>query len=337
MNGEKPPNAKRLQNLLAVLLPLIIGGGIICAVGIAYAERSGPLRIGVLTASWGPTPMSVGLQDGLRELGYQEEKDYVLGVRFTRGSLSALPNAARQLVQYGVDLIFTSENNPALAAQQATTEIPIVFTGVSDPVGMGLIESFARPGGNITGVTELYADLRPKRLAIFHEMLPELKRVLMPYNAADVIAVQGLKVYREAARRLGIELVESAIGSQEEAQKLLAQVDRGKVDGIISPRCCLLNIPGFILEATAKRGLPAIFEARFWVENGALASYGPDYYTSGRQAARLVDKIIKGESPAQIPVEVNPTIEFAINLKTARALGLTIAPEVLYQADKIVR
>ena len=300
-------------------------------------ERAQPIKIGVLTSSWGPTPMTVGLRDGLLELGYRENEQFVLGVRFTQGDLTALPAAARELVQYGVDIIFASEDSPVKAAQMATTRIPIVFSVVGDPVGLGLIQSFARPGGNITGVAHPGLELGPKSLEVFHEIVPGLKRVLYPYDAADAYSVAGAKMYREAAHRLGIELVEQAVRTQEEAQATLAQVRKGEVDGILRPPAASLNIPGFILEATSQRALPTMFDAGFWVERGALASYGPDYHESGRQAARLVDKILKGTDPAEIPVEVNTKIEFAINLKVAKALGLTIAPEVLYRADRIIR
>ena len=145
------------------------------------------------------------------------------------------------------------------------------------------------------------------------------------------------KVYRDAAHRLGIVLVEKVVRTEEEAQATLAQVRKGEVDGILPPRHASLNIPGFILEASSQQAIPTMFDAAFWVERGAPASYGPDYHEIGRQAARLVDKILKGAKPAEIPVEVNPKIEFAINLKVAKALGLTIAPEVLYRADRIIR
>jgi ABC-type uncharacterized transport system substrate-binding protein len=236
-----------------------------------------------------------------------------------------------------VDLIFVTEANPAKAAQTATTRIPIVFAGVGDPLGLGLIQSFARPGGNVTGVSNLDLELGPKRLEAFREILPGLKRVLYPYDSSDAYAVAAAKGYRDAARRLGIVLVEQAIQTQGEAQATLAQVQKGEVDGILKPQGLSLNIPGFILEATAQRAIPTMFDAAFWVEQGGLASYGPDFYESGRQAARLVDKILKGADPAEIPVEVNPKIEFAINLKVAKALGLTIAPQVLYQADRLIR
>src|SRR5499426_4014459 len=158
------------------LFVLLVSSGLF-TVDVSAEERAQPIKIGVLTSSWGPTPMTVGLRDGLLELGYRENEQFVLGVRFTQGDLTALPAAARELVQYGVDIIFASEADPAKAAQMATTRIPIVFSEVDDPVGLGLIQSFARPGGNITGVTDLQFELIPKRLELFHEIIPGLKRV----------------------------------------------------------------------------------------------------------------------------------------------------------------
>jgi putative ABC transport system substrate-binding protein len=301
------------------------------------ADRTRPWRIGVLTGSWGPTPHVTGLRDGLLALGYREPEQFVIGVRFTQGDVAALPAAARELVQLEADLIFTPGTHGTKAAQMVTSRIPIVFAGEGDPLGAGLIQSFARPGGNITGVTDLSLELGPKRLQVFQELIPGLKRVLFPYDAADAYAVTEVKGYRDAALRLGIELVERAVRIEEEARTALAQVRQGEVDGLLYPSSLSLNIPGFILETATQRGLPSMFDAAFWVEQGALASYGPDFYDTGRQAARLVDKIIKGAHPGEIPVEVNPKIEFLINLKTAHVLGLTIAPEVLYQATRLIR
>jgi putative ABC transport system substrate-binding protein len=270
-------------------------------------------------------------------LGYRENQQFVIGVRFTQGDLAALPAAARELVQLGVDFLFVSQASAAKAAQMTTDRIPIVFAGVGDPLGSGLVQSFAQPGGNITGVTNLSLDLSPKRLELFRETLPGLRRVLHSYNPADAYTIEQVGVYREAARRLGIELVEQAVHSEEEARATLAQVRRGDVDGVLAPDALSFNIPGLILEAAPKQALPTMFAGAFWVERGGLASYGPDYYSMGRQSARLVDKILKGADPGGIPVEVNSTIEFAINLKVAEALGLTLAPEVLYRADRLVR
>jgi putative ABC transport system substrate-binding protein len=164
---------------LAIIVFLLMGGTLL-ARDVDAADRARPARIGVLTSAWGPTPQVVGLRDGLLELGYREDEDFVLGIRFTPGDLTALPTAARELVQYGVDMLIADEDAPARALQRATTQMPVVFLAVGDPVGLGLVQSFARPGGNITGVTDLSLDLVPKRLEVFRELVPGLQRVLFP-------------------------------------------------------------------------------------------------------------------------------------------------------------
>ena len=335
-NGKSSGHARMATLVIALLL---VSSAFLFRVSSANAEdRTEPIRIGQLTEAWGPTPATVGLRDGLQKLGYLEDKDFVIGVRFTQGDRGALPAAARDLVQLGVDLLFVSSMSGVKAAMMATSKIPIVFMdAIGDPVGLGLIQSFARPGGNVTGVTNLDIELGPKRLEIFREMLPDLKRVLFPYDAGDPYTLAAANAYRDGARRLKIVLVEKLVRTQEEAQAALAEVRKTDVDGILAPSIVSLNIPGFVLQAASRHGIPTMFGQSFWVEQGALASYGPDYYASGRQAARLVDKILKGEDPARIPVEANPNIEFAINLKTAKALGLTIAPYMLYRANRVVR
>jgi len=303
------------------------------------AERTRPVRIGALTESWGPTPAIVGLRDGLLELGYHENEQFVLGVRFTQGDLAALPAAARDLVQYEVDLIFASDIPAAKAAQMATTHIPIVFAGLGgNPVEMGLIQSYAQPGGNITGVVNLDVELGPKRLEVFRDLVPGLHRVLFPYDPTEASSMAAVRGYREAARSLGLVLVEQTVQTQAEAQATLGKVRKDEVDGLLQPPHINWNIPGFIVETARQQGIPAMFDDVFWAEQGGgLASYGPDTYASGRQAARLVDKILKGTKPAQIPVETNSKIEFVINLKVAKALGLTIDPVVLFQANRLIR
>jgi putative ABC transport system substrate-binding protein len=304
---------------------------------LSRAERARPIRIGALTESWGPTPSIVGLRDGLQKLGYREDEDFFLGVRFTQGDLAELPVGARELVQHGVDLIFTSGVNVAKAAQGATQSIPIVFTNVDDPVAFGLVQSYARPGGNLTGVTDLAFQLGPKRLELFREMIPGLQRVLFPYDVTDSASVKQFQINREAARRLGIELVELTLRTQAEAQELLTRSPDDTIQAILAPRNVSLNIPGFVLQVTSEQTNPTMFPDAFYVERGGLASYGPNLYETGRLAARLVEKILKGTKPSEIPVEVNNNIEFVINLKVANELGLTIPPEVLYQGDRIIR
>jgi putative ABC transport system substrate-binding protein len=326
----------RLRPWSIALVMLLLNNGLLPH-GTDAAERARPRRIGALTDSWGSTPHMAGLRDGLLALGYHERKDFVIGVRFTQGNHALLPAAAQDLVRGGVDLLFVTSGRPAQAAQRATTQIPIVFAWVEDPVGLGLVQSFARPGGNITGVTNLTLELGPKRLELFRQLVPGLKRVLYPYDATHAPSVALAQGYRDAARHLGMELVEKPVRTEAEVQAMLAQVRESRIDGIVQPPSLSFNIPGFMVEATAERVIPTMFESTFFVERGGLASYAPDDYTSGWQAARLVDKILKGTDPAEIPVEVNTKVTFVVNLKTAQALGLTIAPTLLFQADKVIQ
>ena len=320
------------------IVPLLLLSAELIAGTAGAADRKGPVLIGALTESWGPSPSMVGLRDGLVELGYRENEQFVIGVRFTQGDLTALPAAARELVQQGANIIFTSGPAAARAARMATTQVPIVFGGGgADPVAQGLVQSFARPGGNVTGVADLNIELAPKRLELFREIIQGLKQVLFAFHGTDAHAVSEARAYREAARRLAIMLVEKPVRTQEEAQATLAQIRKGGVDGILVPRSLSFNIPGLVLETASKLAIPTMFHDPWYVERGGLASYGSSLYETGRQAARLVDKILKGAKPAGIPVEVNPKIEFAINVKAARTLGLAIAPEVLYRADRLVR
>jgi len=300
-------------------------------------ERPKPIRIGALTDSWGPTPGVIGLRDGLTDLGYRENRDFVIGVRFTQGNITALPQAARELVKQGVDILFTNNPAPAKAAQQATKSIPIVFYGAGDPIGLGLIKSFSHPGGNMTGVTDLDLELDSKRLEIFKEMIPGLTRVMFPYDKNDSFSVAQEKTFRDSARRLKITLIEKPILHPDEAKAIFDDLKRTEVHGIMVPRSLSFNIPGLAVEITAQKRIPTMFFGPWYVDQGGIASYGPDFYKSGRQASRLVDKILKGTDPREIPVEVNNDIEFVVNLKVATALGIKITPEALYRATRVIR
>jgi putative tryptophan/tyrosine transport system substrate-binding protein len=326
----------RVTKFILILGLLWVSQGLPSGDAGAAAPRR-PYQIGVLTTSWGPTPWVAGLRDGLLAVGYHEGREFEVGVRFTQGDLAALPVAARELVQLGVALLVADSDHAARAAQLATSEIPIVFMGVGDPVGMGLIQSFARPGGNLTGVTTLNLELAPKRLELFRELVPGLRRVLFPYDATEAYAAAEVRAYRDAAQQLGIVLVERPVRTLEEAQVALTQIGKDAVDGILKPRHSSWNVPGFMLEATAQQGVPTMFDHTWYVEQGGLASYGADGRAVGRQAARLVEKILKGATPAEIPVEVNAELEFAINLQVAKVLGLTIAPEVMFRANRLIR
>jgi putative ABC transport system substrate-binding protein len=276
------------------------------------------------------------MRDGLHELGYRENEHFVIGVRFTQGDFKALPGAARDLVRQGVDLIVAAGGNSGTAAQAATQRIPIIVLGGRDPVAAGLVKSYARPGGNVTGVVGLDRELTAKRMEIFRELVPGLKRLFVPYDATTEVSVAQLARYRDAARRLGIVLVEKPVRSEAEAGATIAQLRRSEADGIFAPAALSLNIPGLILETAPRLALPVMFDQPFYVERGGLASYSRNEQELGRQAARIVDRIIKGAKPAEIPVERPTKFELVVNLKTAKALGITIPPSVLLQASRVI-
>jgi putative tryptophan/tyrosine transport system substrate-binding protein len=306
---------------------------------LATAQRPARLvQIGALTESWGPTPAIIGLRDGLVALGYREDKDFTIGIRFTQGESGELLTAARELVRRGADIIVTTEGgNTAKAAQLATDRIPIVFIGGGDPVQLGLVKSLARPGGNLTGIASLDVELAPKRLEIFRELVSGLKRVLVVYDATNKNAVEQIEPYRAAARSLGLTLVERPVRSQDEAGAIISGLRKGEVDGIFAPRVLSLNIPGFIVATAVTSTIPTMFQARFFAEQGGLASYGATDSELGRQAARLVDRIVKGTKPADLPVEQPTKFELVINLKTAKSLGLTIPRPLLQRADQLIQ
>jgi putative ABC transport system substrate-binding protein len=324
---------RRREALLAIAAVLVAG-----VTTPARAQPARMVKIGALTESWGPTPALVGFRDGLQELGYRENEHFVLGIRFTQGNAAELPKAAQDLVRHGVDVIVTSEaSNAALAAKAATNAIPIVFIGGSDPVHLGLVKSITHPGGNVTGIADLDVELASKRLEIFQQLVPTLKRVVLPYAATNEHTVAHLTAYRDTARRLGLTLVERPVRSPEEAQALIAGLRKQDADGIMSPRFLSMNIPGLILDPGPKQPLPTMFQTVFFVERGGLASYAPSAAGMGRQAARLVDRILKGATPANLPVEHPTKFELALNLKTAAALGLTIPQSVLLRADRVIQ
>jgi putative ABC transport system substrate-binding protein len=319
-------------------LVILVAVALLAGAPALAQPRSTPVLIGALTESWGPTPGIVGLRDGLVALGHREHQDFALGVRFTEGRAAELPAAARQLVERGAEILVTGGggDSETRALQQATDRLPIVFLSGSDPVRAGLVQSIARPGGNITGVADLDVALVPKRLEIFRELVPGLKRILLPYDASGPAAAEPLEGYRRAARQLGVTLVERPVHTQAEAQMAIEAARKATVDGILSPRFLSLNIPGFIIETGLRQKIPTMLHAGFHVEQGGLASYAADLYEQGRQAARLVDRIIKGARPADIPVEQVTRFELVVNRKTARAIGLTIPPALLVRVDRLV-
>ena len=330
------PQRNRFQNLavLVALVSVLTLMALFFHAPIAWGQVQRVFKIGVLTDGMVPwTSSAKGFQDGLKELGYIEGKNVSFEARATQGDSTRLPKLAAELLKFKPDLLFCISD----ACWRDAGVVPMVFAQVSDPVRGGLVASIARPGGNITGVANLRADLTAKRLEFFKEIVPALRRVLVTYDPGKSEEKEALASARSAAKRLGLQLLENPIKAPLEIEPALSKLNEGGHDGILIIQTgANLNIAGRTLEVSASNKLPTMYPASFWAQFGALASYGPDQYAQGRQAARLAHKILTGTAPRDLPVELPDRIEFIINLNTAKRLGLQVPASVLVHADRVV-
>ncbi|HEV8532486.1 MAG TPA: ABC transporter substrate-binding protein [Methylomirabilota bacterium] len=313
-----------------------IAGSLLAAPLPAEAQQGRKVyRIGFLRAGQAPKTWVEALQQGLRERGYVEGQNVV--VEFRYGSLDQLPQLAEDLVRLKVDVILAGASSAAVAAKRVTTSVPIVMVGVSHPVEIGLVPSLARPGGNITGVAFNSADLAGKRLELLRELVPKLRRVaVLSYPAHPTNAVQ-LKGAEVAARTLGMQFEQVPVRGPNDFDAAFRAV-RNAADGLLYIDTPLFTTHGARLTDLAARSrLPAIYGTREIVEVGGLMSYGPYIPDLYRLAATYVDKVLKGAKPADLPVEQPTKFELVINLKTAKALGLTIPQSLLLRADEVIQ
>ncbi len=302
----------------------------------AQQQVEPPYRIGVLNTGFLPnTPQTRGLKDGLRALGLEENRDVTFDIRSIKGNLQEASAAAASLVNAGVHVIVTGDGEyAARAAKAATRAIPIVFVGVGDPVATGLVPSMARPGGNLTGVSSLGTDLAPKRIEILKTLYPGLRRVWAVYHTDDLSSAAAARKARAAERALQIAVVVWPVASTEELVETLKMLEPR--DGLLCPLTATLNIPGVVLDLDRMAGWPAIFNQALWVEAGGLISYGSNIAADASQAARLVARILRGQSPEELPVEGSNNIELSVNLRAARKLGIAIPREILVRADRVI-
>jgi len=326
----------RLPIAPAAIVLAVFTLGVLASPLAAGAQRaSRPYRIGVLhTGFFEEIPSVAGLKAGLKVLGLHEGRDVTLDIRFTRGKVDEAPTTAAALVKSGVDLIFAQTEQSARPVKEITRTIPVVFAEVGDPVAANLVASIPRPGGNITGISSLVTELTPKRLEILKATFPGVRRVWAVYHADDRSSGAAAHKAREVAPVLKLDVVVQGVRTREELVTQLRMLRPG--DGLLSPPGLTLNIPGVILDLELMSKWPALFYGTFWAQAGALVSYGSDPYAEGVQAARLVARILRGERPQDLPVEGTNRIELAINLKTARSLGITIPREILVRADRVI-
>jgi putative tryptophan/tyrosine transport system substrate-binding protein len=297
-------------------------------------------RVGYLAAvsAAADAPRLEAFRQGLRDLGYTEGQHMIIEYRHEGGGFGRLPELAAELVGQKPDVLVAVTTNAALAAKQATTTIPIVFMGVTDPVTAGLVESLARPGGNITGITNMAAILTGKRLELLKETLPQVSRVAVLWDPHAPGSVPQWQDSQLPARELGLHLYSmevSRVDIYEAAFKDAVEAQNTALWVTLNP---LANSnQKKIADLAIHHGLPSICARSDYSENGCMMAYGPGYGNEGKDGARYVDKILKGAKPADIPVEQPMKFELVINLQTANKLSLTIPQSVLFQADKIIK
>ena len=314
----------------------LLGGAAMWPIA-ARAQKSKVHRVGIILQG-GPWYAVVdGLRDGLKQFGFEEGKQYVLEIRDTRGDLKAVDEAARNLEQQKIDLIYTVATSVTLATKRATENIPIVFAVGTDPATINLVELIPRPSGRATGVHFLSTDLMGKRLELLREIVPNLRRVVTFYNPGNRSAIVSTKEGRDAARHLGLDFIERQVTSVEELQKALQAFKAGEADAYVAVSDAMIDsqADSIIDMAKAKR-LPTMFYQQDLVAKGGLVSYSTDFKEVGRLTARYVQRILAGTIPADLPVERVDRLVFMINLRTAKALDLTLPPSLLARADEVI-
>jgi ABC-type uncharacterized transport system substrate-binding protein len=316
--------------------------GILVAPLATEAQQQGKVfRVGALTPAFPtsePYPPLEAFRQGLRALGYVEGQNLVMEYRYAEG-FERLPELAAELVRLQVEVIVASGVPAIRAAQHTTRTIPIVMAGTADPVAAGGVASLARPGGNTTGLSCLSAELPGKRLELLKEAVPQSTRVAVLAKAAGPSESARWLNLTGAARALGLYLHVVELHSAEELDSAFAAMTRAGADALIvvADQALMDGLRGRIVDLAAKSRLPAMYDWKMYVDAGGLMSYGPSLSDIFRRAAVFVDKILKGAKPADLPVEQPTKFELVINLKTAQALGLTIPPTLLFQADEVIR
>jgi ABC-type uncharacterized transport system substrate-binding protein len=319
---------------LAVVLVLSLG----LAALVAGAQQPAKVyRIGLLGTDSTQQSRLEALRLGLRDLGYLEGKNIVIEYRWAEGKYDRFPDLAAELVRLKVDVIVTGGTPATQAAMRATTTIPIVMMATGDPLRTGLVASLARPGGNVTGTTQLGAEVAGKRLQILKETVPKLSRVAFLRNPASAAHAPYFNDLQAAARGLRLTVQSVEVQEPNEFEAAFARMTRERPDALIVTGDAIHQLrQAWIVDFAAKRRLPALYQLKDYVEAGGLMSYGASISDNYRRAATYVDKILKGAKPADLPVQQPTKFELVINLKTAKALGLTIPQTLLQRADQVI-
>ena len=325
----------------AAVLSILSAVVLLAVAVIAEAQQPKKVpRIGYLTASTpvAQLPGTEALREGLREFGYVEGQNIAIEFRYAEEKPERLPSLAAEMVRLKVDVIVTGGPTATRTAKETTNTVPIVMSQDSDPVGNGFVASLARPGGNITGLATLSPELSGKRLELLKEIVPKLNRVAVLGTSTNPGNAQGLKETELAAKAFRVQLQYLDVRDPKDIEIAFREASREQADAVLvlgGP--VVLPQRTKVAELAVKNRLPAIYNRPEFVEAGGLVSYSASYTDMSRRAATYVDKILKGAKPADLPVEQPKKFEFIINLKAAKQIGLTIPPNVLARADKVIK
>jgi ABC-type uncharacterized transport system substrate-binding protein len=329
---------KATQNFMNKVNFLSIALLFVFAPQLAAGQPAKAQRIGVLHPGGSQYETLEGLRQGLKELGLNEGKQLILDIRDLKGDASAAEKEATALEKENVSLIYALTTTVISKAKTATSKVPIVFAIGSDPVTGGLVDSFARPGGRLTGVHYLVRDLTGKRLEILKEILPKTSRVLTFYDPTSRVAAEGAALAREEAKRLGIKLIERHVRSVEELKSETQKLKAGEADAFLfTPDPMVGSQSTLIIEVAQARKLPTMFQEQSLVAKGALAAYGQNYRQIGWVSAKYVQQVLNGTNPKDMKIETVDSVELAVNLQTAKHLGVTIPPQLLARAQKVIK
>ena len=300
------------------------------------AQQTKVARLGLFHVGLDHDPPGLApLRESLKGLGYEDGKSIRLDYR-NQPDEAAARATARAFARAHVDVIVAFENQAVRAAQAATSEIPVVFAHVSDPVAAGFVKSLAYPGTNLTGVADYVGELQGKRLQILGEIV-SLRRLLVLTDPTDPATTRLMADLMRVAQPIRVQIIERRVSNEAEILKVFGSLKKGDVDGmlIISPKL-LTTFPALILRLSLQHQIPLAYHRKALVEQGALLSYGPNYVEVGQGLATYIDRILKGAKPADLPVQQAARLELVINLKTAKALGLSIPPSLLLRADQVI-
>ena len=321
---------RRLVRIVALAIVFTMTGT------VARAQKVD--RIGVVTAGGAWYEVIDGLRVGLKQLGLTEGKHFALTIRDTKGSTAAAEEAAKSLEREKVSLLYTTQTSVTLAAKRATADTPIVFCAGADPVELGLVASFAKPGGRLTGVFYRDTDLTVKRLEILKEIVPKLRRVVTFYNPGNRVASESAKLVRETAGQMGVQFIERHIASAEDLQVNVRTLNIEEVDAYFEVSDALAVVHTQLIIDTAKaKKFATMFVNDASVMQGGMASYSVSRYETGRLSAKYVQRVLASVKPNELPVEGVDKISLILNLGTAKQIGLTIPQRVLARADKAIK